>query len=214
MTDPAVFPAPGCTVAPAGIVYVGFWRRFAAASIDWTIILAVCGTVLPPLFAIAALAIAIQADGGWFSSSVVALLLVVVLLMVPLGLYFAWMHARPAQATLGKMAVGIKVCRPDGSIIDFGQGYRRWLGLLVAALPAGIGLMAASTAQRKRGWHDGWVDTVVVDRWAFTDHPERQQPGLDVLSKIVIVFHVVTTLVVVGVLAFFVFVISHYPGVF
>ncbi|MFO1453846.1 MAG: RDD family protein [Lysobacterales bacterium] len=210
MIDPPELSISSCSSTQADIVYVGFWRRFAAACIDWMLILTILGTVLTPLLAVASLAILIKTGGGFLSSSTIAFLL----LMLPLGLYFAWMHSRPAQATLGKMAVGIKVCRPNGSVIDFGQSCMRWLGLLVAALPAGIGLMAAGITERKRGWHDRWTDTVVVDRWAFTDHPERQQPNLDTLSKIVIIFHAITLLLVICVLAFFVLVMSNYPGIF
>ena len=41
--------------------------------------------------------------------------------------------------------------------------------------------------ERKQAPHDMVCDTLVVDKWAFTDHPERQQQGLGTVTVVVLV---------------------------
>ena len=110
------------------------------------------------------------------------------------------MHSRPAEATLGKMAVGIKVARSDGSRISFGRGILRWLALFVSALPLGLGFLMAAFTERKQALHDILCDTIVVDRWAYTDKPELQTRGLDGVTIAVLAILGVMLLLGIGAL--------------
>ena len=56
--------------------------------------------------------------------------------------------------------------------------------------------MAAFT-ERKQGLHDLMCDTLVVDKWAFTSHPERQR---DELGTVAVVVLVLGGLLIVGLL--------------
>ena len=90
------------------------------------------------------------------------------------------------------MAVGARVVRGDGSPIGFGRAFLRYLAyVLFVVLTCGIGvlvsgLMVAFT-ERKQAPHDMLCDTLVVDKWAFTGHPERQQQGLGTVTVVVLV---------------------------
>lgn len=91
---------------------------------------------------------------------------------------------------LGKMAIGIKVTRGTGEALTLGRSFGRWCAYFVLNLPCGIGtLISAFTcglSERKQGLHDMMADTLVVDRWAFTAHPERQRRELGVVTWIVL----------------------------
>ena len=45
--------------------------------------------------------------------------------------------------------------------------------------------MAAFT-ERKQGLHDMLCDTLVVDKWAFTEHPEWQQRNLGTVTTVIL----------------------------
>ena len=116
--------------------------------------------------------------------------------------YYAWFHASNSQATLGKMAVGIKVVRGDGSRITLARGVGRYFGFMLSSLTLGIGLLMAAFTERKQALHDILCDTLVVDRWAFTDHPEWQRRELGTVTVVVLaLFGAMMALVVVMLLA-------------
>ena len=119
---------------------------------------------------------------------------------VALGVaYFGWMHSSSSMATLGKMAIGIKVVREDGSRISFMRGMGRYFALIVSSIPLGLGFVMAGFTERKRALHDMMCDTVVVDKWAFTAQPELQRRELGTVTIIVLVLF--GLLLAVGLLA-------------
>jgi uncharacterized RDD family membrane protein YckC/Tfp pilus assembly major pilin PilA len=152
------------------IVYAGFWRRFAALFVD--------GLVLGvPLVVLAfLLGIAIAASGASSKDTQGAMVVVFYLAMFLVrGLYFAAMESSAGQATLGKRALGIKVTDERGGRLSFGHALARWFAAALSHLTFYIGFLLAGVTERKRALHDMVASTQVVDRWAYTDHPERQQ---------------------------------------
>jgi uncharacterized RDD family membrane protein YckC len=69
-------------------------------------------------------------------------------------------------ATLGKVVLGIRVRRPDGSRIGFGAAAIRNLARIVDAFPYVIpylvGGLAANSSDTKQRFGDRWAQTVVV----------------------------------------------------
>jgi hypothetical protein len=59
-----------------------------------------------------------------------------------------------------------------------------------------IGFLMAGLTERKQGLHDLIAGTLVVDRWAFTSFPERQQRGLSGCLIIFIIFVVGSLLLI------------------
>jgi len=82
--------------------------------------------------------------------------------------------------------VGIKVVRSDGRRISLGRGIGRFFAFLLSGLLLYIGYLMAAFTQRKQGLHDMICDTLVVDRWAFTAHPEWQRPELGTVTVVIL----------------------------
>ena len=110
-----------------------------------------------------------------------------VLEIVVMAGYFAVMHASSSQATLGKMAVGIKVTDEDGQRIGIVRGIGRFFATFVSSLILLVGYLMAAFTDRKRALHDMIASTLVVDRWAYTSHPERQRTSSGTVTIVILV---------------------------
>ena len=184
------------------VVYAGFWKRVAASMID-SFVVGMVGGVLQVILMMVFFGIGAGLSGNpetmFESGGAIALLALVYLLPLAMqALYFAMFHASAKQATLGKMAVGIKVVDDNGGRISVARGIGRFFAYLVSSLILGIGLLMAAFTDRKRALHDMMASTLVVDRWAYTAHPERQRPELGTVATVILViFGVLIALYVV-----------------
>ena len=169
--------APGRLLRDGPVVYAGFLKRFAAIVVDSVIVGfagGVLGGMLGAIFGVAAAGLGFDAGaasmGTYLSSTLVG---------VVLGLlYYGGFHASKQQATPGKMLIGIKVARVDGDRLSPVRAGARFLATYLNLLTFGIGWLIAAFTDRKQALHDFIADTVVVDRWAFTESPERQNASL------------------------------------
>lgn len=180
----------GVVLAGGAVVYAGFWKRVAASIIDSLVTGAVSWMVQIPLFLLAGAGSAIFGGSSYGSEmspvGVTMMVLAYALgFLVPL-VYMSWMHSSPSQATLGKMAVGIKVTRLTGERISFWRAFGRYFGYILSSLTLCIGFVLAAFTERKQALHDFISDTLVVDKWAFTEHPEWQKPELGVVTIVVL----------------------------
>ncbi|KRG69350.1 RDD family protein [Pseudoxanthomonas dokdonensis] len=193
-------------VISGDVVMAGFWRRFAAASIDGLLMSALMlAVVLVALLVIGgSAALRPQALESMRAGMLGVFLLTFYVLPIILQFaYFSWMQAGPRQATLGKMAVGIKVCRSDGQAMTLGRSIGRWsayffLNLASCGITSLVSAFSAGLSTRKQGVHDMIVDTLVVDKWAFSPHPERQQRSLDKVTIAMIALCVLMALGYIG----------------
>lgn len=174
------------------VVYAGFWKRFAAYAID-TVVLMVVTWIVQMVVMAGMFGATMGLSGGDDASGLLAgagfMGILVGMVLVPIGLqavYFAWMHASARQATLGKMAVGIKVTDEDGYPISFMRGIGRFFATIISSLIAMVGYIMAGFTDRKRALHDMIAGTLVVDQWAYTAHPERQDPELGTVTKVIV----------------------------
>ncbi|HRF84153.1 MAG TPA: RDD family protein, partial [Pseudoxanthomonas sp.] len=189
--------ATGAVAAPVhggAVVQAGLWRRFAASCVDGVVTGLLSYALLIPVMLAFGMSMSSLVESELAGAGMGAgflLLNYAISFGVP-ALYFAWMHSSGTQASLGKMAVGAKVVRGNGDPVGFGRAFLRYLAyLLFVVLTCGIGilisgLMVAFT-ERKQAPHDMLCDTLVVDKWAFTDHPEWQQQGLGTVTVVVLV---------------------------
>ena len=171
------------------VVYAGFWRRTAALFIDSMLV----GVAYYAIVIVGMLVIGIGGMGGLenidsLGGGAIGGFLAVIYLAYPLvsGLYYIGMESSGTQATLGKMAVGIKVTDADGRRLGRGRALGRWASHLLCYMTLYIGYIMAAFTERKRGLHDMVASTLVVDRWAFTQEPGRQQKGLGAVTVIVL----------------------------
>jgi uncharacterized RDD family membrane protein YckC len=77
-------------------------------------------------------------------------------------LYFALLESSSKQATVGKMALGIRVTDLDGRRITFGRATGRHFGKILSGLILGIGFLMAAFTERKQALHDMLAGTLVV----------------------------------------------------
>jgi len=101
--------------------------------------------------------------------------------------YYGWFHASRGGATLGKMAIGIKVVRGNGERLTLGRSIGRYFATILSSLTLMIGYLMAAFTDRKQALHDLICDTVVVDRWAFSDQPHLQRHELGTVTVVVLV---------------------------
>lgn len=80
--------------------------------------------------------------------------------VVPVA-YFVLAHGTGGQ-TPGKRALGIRVIGARGEPVGYLQALGRVLAMIVAALPAGLGLALAAVRRDRRGGHDLLAGTRVV----------------------------------------------------
>ncbi len=122
------------------VEYAGFWVRFAALLVDG-LILAIPSGIINAIFG--------KSFGGF------------------LGYVLMWAYAiymlNTYQATLGKMAVGLKVTTIDGGKPTLGKlALREIVGKILDLITIGIGYLMVAFTEKKQGLHDKIADTVVV----------------------------------------------------
>jgi uncharacterized RDD family membrane protein YckC len=83
-------------------------------------------------------------------------------------LYYALMESSVNQATLGKMALGIKVTDLDGNRISFGRATGRYFGKIVSGMILYIGFIMAGFTEKKQALHDIMASCLVVNK----QHPQ------------------------------------------
>ena len=148
--------------------YAGFWWRFLASMIDYFVLIIPSMVCMIPYFIISFGQMTTQAApeaetnplAGWTVGITAAYFAGLLGQLVLNAFYHTWMLGKH-QATLGKIAIGAKVVRQDGSAITYGRAFGRWAGksmlngfivtafVLAAALISGalLGLTAVGTNQ-------------------------------------------------------------------
>ncbi|MGC2422041.1 MAG: RDD family protein [Candidatus Acidiferrales bacterium] len=140
--------------------YGGFWIRFAGVFIDGILMqvvkvpmmLLILGAVVTPF--------------GKFGPNQAAPLSRAVLTVTFVSVFIAFLYEvimiRYYGATLGKMAVGVKVIRTDGSGVSWGTSIGRYFMKIVSAMILAIGYIMAGFDEEKRALHDRVCDTRVI----------------------------------------------------
>jgi uncharacterized RDD family membrane protein YckC len=189
--------------AEGHVVYAGFWKRTAAYIID-SFVLGIAGGILGAVVG------GLLGAGGTDDLAIQAVAQILGLLLG--ASYFGFMHSMGDQASLGKMAVGIKVVSDEGGPISFMRGFGRYFGLILSSLLLCVGLVMTAFTERKRALHDMVCGTLVVDRWAFTNHPERQREELGTVVIVVLIIGGILALVGIAAVALAVFALVSMGG--
>lgn len=151
---PPITPA----IRPAPTIYAGFCKRFAAVVIDIIIVWiatyniglmfgyfygVVFGTVLPRA--------GLVVGGNMIN-------------IICWWLYCALLESSATQASVGKMALGIKVTDLNGSRMSFGRATGRHFAKIISILIVFIGFLMVAFTPRKRGLHDMIAGCLVVNK--------------------------------------------------
>ena len=138
-----------------GHAYAGFLLRLAAYLLDSTLI----GLVL---------AIGVMVYEAVQHDDVDGVLIVtakVIAVATWVGwAYYALMESSPAQATLGKLAMGIYVTDKDGDPITFIRASWRYWAKLLSTWTFMIGWLMAAFMPKKRALHDILAGTLVLKK--------------------------------------------------
>jgi uncharacterized RDD family membrane protein YckC len=141
--------------------YSGFWRRFVAYVID-NILLSVVFWLLVLVLG------GIGGDGGVFGAYTLA--------AIGWLLYYAAMESSSNQATVGKMALGIKVTDLEGNRISFGRAVGRNLAKIISVLIFYIGFIMAAFTAKKQALQDMIAGTLVVKKGSTTPMASADVP--------------------------------------
>lgn len=141
------------------IRYAGFWKRVAAILIDMVVTMLVGGLI----GAMIGLIIATKGHNVDLESSGMEAFFNLTGIVIG-WVYFASMESSTYQATLGKMALGIRVCDLDGNRVSFGRASGRHFAKMLSALLLLVGYVMAAFTAKKQGLHDMIASTLVIDK--------------------------------------------------
>lgn len=144
---PLAMPNPDSpTTALTDIHYAGFWRRGAAAIVDWQIVGGGC----------AAIGHLLKRE-----SDVIQLIGQIAILLL-WAVIFAKHESSADSATIGKRLFHLQVLRADKSKLSFARAAGRFFGRLVSAILFGVGYFMQPFTAKKQALHDMMTDSVVV----------------------------------------------------
>ena len=169
---PAVPPLPRTTTT-ALEDYAGFWKRVAAYILD-AIVLYFPSLLIQKMTGGTAAAAALQkaqlaspgdphamlaAFSQYYTTMMPAMLTIAFLTWM----YFAVSESSAWQATIGKLALGIRVTDLDGARISFPRALGRYPAKYLSAVIFGIGFLMVAWTRRKQGLHDMIAGTLVLN---------------------------------------------------
>lgn len=142
--------------SPGTLPYATIGRRFSAVFLDGIIIDIV---IFVPLFILLG-ASGVTARGRVNLPAAENLVIVLFQYLLP-ALYEILMIGK-FGATLGKMAMSIKVVTPEGQPISYGRSVGRYFGKMLSGIILGIGYFMAFWDPEKRALHDRICHTRVI----------------------------------------------------
>lgn len=146
---------PGVIVYPEDLVvssspinnYASFWRRLGAFFLDYIL-----------------LAIPLSITISTFGFNKEEDLRPVIIALVLGWIYFTLMESSIYQASLGKIAVGIKVTDMSGNKISWGRANARYWSKIISALITFFGFIMAAFTEKSQGLHDIIAKTLVLKK--------------------------------------------------
>jgi len=147
----------------------GFWMRFIASVIDGVLLGIVNIIILVPFLSLVGITAAARAsdvdmenEGAGLMIALLSTYFISMLAVVIAGwLYFALMESSARGATLGKMALGLRVTTLGGDRIGFGRATGRYFGKILSSIFF-IGYIMAAFTARKQALHDMMAGCLVI----------------------------------------------------
>jgi uncharacterized RDD family membrane protein YckC len=151
--------ANAAVIAPTSH-YAGFWRRFLALVIDSLLLTAVFWVLSMVVPFVESKSLTTGAEGLDFNMN-----------LTPIGtiitvggswLYFALLESSARGATLGKMALSMRVTDLQGQRISFLRATGRYFAKILSGMIMAIGYIMAAFTAKKQALHDMLAATLVV----------------------------------------------------
>jgi uncharacterized RDD family membrane protein YckC len=143
--------------------YAGFWIRVVAGVIDYLLMFAASFPV-KLLFGSVATSIGLGAEMAMHDTLVMRRIVRLVVVVALVFAYRAGMESSSFQATLGKLAVRLKVTDLEGKRITFARATSRYFAKWLSALALGLGYLMVAFDEEKQGLHDRIARTLVLYR--------------------------------------------------
>ena len=143
------------------ILFAGFWKRFAAVFIDGIILMII--EYLIGSFVVSSHIASLAATGG--NAETLPMVFMVDYFFISTfisWIYYTVLESSTKQATLGKMALGIKVTDLNGNKISFGRANGRYWSKIFSLIILWIGFIMAAFTEKKQALHDFIAGTLVV----------------------------------------------------
>lgn len=168
--QPGAFPGPATPAPRAALgsgAYSGFWRRLWSYVIDRFVL----GVVFAPVGFLFLAPMMATESIGWTDTDLPAetittllgaILTVAFFALLGSWLYYALMQSSSRQATLGQMALGIRVTDLEGRRISFARASGRYFATVLTGLTFGIGYLIMLFTTRKQTLHDLVARTLVL----------------------------------------------------
>jgi uncharacterized RDD family membrane protein YckC len=145
--------------------YAGFWIRFVA----WLLDVIIVSLVLAP-FRLAILgAMGVSMGMGGMRDNPAGLFMLLpalgvtwTLMLAGSWLYEALLTSSSKQATIGKMALGLKVTDLQGQRLTFARATGRYFAKILSSITLLIGYIIAGFTARKQALHDFVAGTYVI----------------------------------------------------
>jgi uncharacterized RDD family membrane protein YckC len=152
-------------VQPHGAIrYGGFWLRFVALIVDSVVLSMVSGIVsLLVLFLYPVDFAAITRSRPDILQMLALEGRLVLVNLVLAGAYDIWMVGR-FGATLGKLALQLRIVRGDGGKVSYGRALGRHCAKYLSSFTLCIGYIMAGIDEEKRSLHDRICDTRVIKK--------------------------------------------------
>lgn len=155
-------------------LYAGFWLRLVAIIIDGIIIGIVQSLIFVPILTAAGFgfASAFSEMGtndmdnvvGMVAAFFAAVAVYALMAKAIQILYFTFMESSSLQATVGKLALGIKVTDMSGAKLDFGKAFVRNICKVISDFTLLIGYIMAGFTEKSQALHDVIAGTLVVKK--------------------------------------------------
>ena len=148
--------------------YAGFWKRAMAVIID-SLVITIARAIVAGVIILITIGFLYLFDVE--SPYTRRLVFIILSCLGFIGniygvwLYHALLESSPSQATLGKMALGIKVTGLDGERITFERATARHFGKLLSYASIFIGYLMAGFSSQKQALHDVITKCIVVDKY-------------------------------------------------
>jgi uncharacterized RDD family membrane protein YckC len=153
------------------VEYAGFWMRFVAYFIDSIIIGFIEFLVVLPLLGLMGYNVAFLSTLSEIENADPELLIPIIASAVSgialsalliTWFYYALMHSSARQATVGKMALSLKVTDVNGDRLTFARASLRYFSKILSGMFMMIGYIMAGFTAKKQALHDMIANTYVV----------------------------------------------------
>jgi uncharacterized RDD family membrane protein YckC len=155
--------------------YAGFWIRFVAYLIDGLFLLLAETILILPLLGLFGYNLALLDSLAELDHVEPDILIMAIIsagtaiyisCFLVTWLYFAILQSGPRQATIGKMALNLKVVDANGNRLTFARASLRYFSKIISTAIFMIGFIMAGFTAKKQALHDIIVDTYVIRKQA------------------------------------------------